>query len=387
MQIVIVRREPGVALSMDRYADSLVAELKILRPKWKIIEISPDFWNKNQENLWHSGTGLRKYYERFWRHPRAVSQLKADVVHIIDHSNAHITYWLKRSHRLNPAVVVTCHDLVQFVYPNILRDQSRFPAFSMASWKFSVRGMTQADGIIAVSKNTAKDISEMLAINPHQVTVAPNGVDSQFCRLPLEKIEQIRQQYGCSHDTICLLNVGSTHQRKNIFTILNVLVELRDRNLPVYLWKVGDDFTREQKAFIQTQNLQASIVQFGKPDKMALIELYNAADVLLSPSLYEGFGLTVLEAMACGTPVIAANVSSLPEVTGDAAILVEPTDVQAIVSAVCHLKQDASYRQTLIDKGLTRAQEFTWKRSAELVVSVYEQLTTQRSNLSMANYD
>jgi glycosyltransferase involved in cell wall biosynthesis len=166
-----------------------------------------------------------------------------------------------------------------------------------------------------------------------------------------------------------------------------VLAELRDRRLPVNLWKVGDDFTSEQKAFIQVQDLQKHIIQFGKPDKMTLIGLYNAADVLLSPSLYEGFGLTVLEAMACGTPAIAANVSSLPEVTGDAAILVEPMDVQAIVAAVCRLKQDVNYRQTLIDKGLARAKEFTWKRSAELVASVYEQFATQSSNPSLANYD
>lgn len=385
MRVVIVRREPGVALSMDVYADNLVAELKALRPEWQITEIAPNFWSQNQENLWHSGTGLRKYYERFWQHPRAVSRLQADIFHVIDHSNAHIAYWLKRAHPAPQAIVVTCHDLVQFVYPNILRDQSRFPAFSMASWKFSVRGMSRADHIIAVSENTAKDVSQMLDIEPQQITVAPNGVDFQFCRLPQDQVERVRQQHACEVETICLLNVGSTHQRKNILTILKVLAELRDRGVPVYLWKIGDDFTSEQKTFIQTQQLEKHIIQLGKPDKKTLVGIYNAADALLSPSLYEGFGLTVLEAMACGTPAIAANVSSLPEVTGDAAILVEPMDVQAIAAAVCRLKQDAVYREALINKGLARAQKFTWKRSAEQVALVYEQLITQQSNIAVAN--
>jgi glycosyltransferase involved in cell wall biosynthesis len=371
MRVVIVRREPGIALSMDVYADHLIAELKMLRPEWEIVEIAPDFWNKNQENLWQSGTGLRKYYERLWRHPRAVSQLQADIFHIIDHSNAHVAYWLKRE---NAAIVVTCHDLVQFVYPEILKDQSRFPALSMASWKYSVRGMSEADRIIAVSENTAKDVSKMLAIEPQRVTVVPNGVDAQFYPLPFEPLEQVKQQYGYSPETICLLNIGSTHQRKNIFTILKVLATLRDQNLPVCLWKAGDDFTTEQKLFIQAQQLEPFILNLGKPDQTTLIALYSAADVLLAPSLYEGFGLTVLEAMACGTPVITSNVSSLPEVTGDAAVLVEPMDVKSIATAVYQLKQDAVYRATLVERGLARAKLFTWKRAAEQVASVYEQL-------------
>lgn len=380
MRVVIVRREPGVALSMDVYADNLVAELRQLRPEWEVVEIAPDAWtNKDQENMWHSGTGLRKYYERFWQHPRAVNQLQADIFHIIDHSNAHIAYWLKRSRQ--SCIVVTCHDLVQFVYPDILRDQSRFPAFSMASWKFSVRGMTEADWVIAVSENTAKDVHQMLPIEPQRITAIPNGVGSQFRPLPFDQVQPLRQHHGCTPETICLLNVGSTHQRKNIFTVLKVLATLRDRNLPVCLWKVGDDFTADQRSFIQAQNLESLIFNLGKPNQATLIGLYNAADVLLAPSLYEGFGLTVLEAMACGTPVVTSNVSSLPEVTGEAAILVEPMDVEAIATSVWRLKQDADYREALITQGLQRAKRFTWKCTAEKVALVYEHLLAHKSTL------
>ena len=371
MKVVIVRRERGIALSMDVYADNLVAQLKVIHPDWDIVQIAPEPWSQDP-NLWQSGTGLRKYYERLWRHPQAVSRLESDIFHIIDHSNAHVAYWLKGK---GCKIVVTCHDLVQFVYPEILNDRARFPALSMASWKYSVRGMKSADRVITVSNHTAKDVHELLAIEQHQITAIPNGVDADFCPLPSAEVAAIRQQYQGSSQAFCLLNVGSSHQRKNIPTILNALLRLRDRGVAVELWKVGEEFTAPQAAFIKVHHLDSIVKVLGKPDRATLQQIYNAADALIAPSLYEGFGLTILEAMACGTPVISANVSSLPEVAGDAAILVEPMDVEGIVAAVCDLKHNAIDRQNWSDKGLARAKQFTWTHTAEQVALVYEQLT------------
>lgn len=373
MRVVIVRRERNVAFSMDVYADNLVAGLKTVWPDWEIIEIAPEPWSQ-AENLWHSGTGLRKYYERFWNHPRTVSQQQADIFHIIDNSNAHVAYWLKQR---GQSVVVTCHDLVQFVYPEILEGQARFPALSMATWKYSMGGMTKADRIIAVSSNTAQDVTQMLGILPEQITVVPNGVESYFRVLPSGQVAMMRQQQGLSDKAFCLLNVGSNHQRKNVFTVLKVLKELKDKGLPVHLWKVGDDFTVEQKSFIQQYGLGNQIVFLGKPNKEQLVAYYNSADALIAPSLYEGFGLTILEAMSCGTPVITSNVSSLPEVAGDAAILTDPLDVQAMVAAVSHLYHDEAQRHKLVQRGLQRIQQFTWIKTAEQVAAIYEKTVNQ----------
>lgn len=370
MRVVIVRREPGVALSMDVCADNLVAGLKALRPNWQITEIAPEPWSQ-AENLWQSGTGVQRYYERFWRHPRAVSRLEADIFHIIDHSNAHVAHWLKQK---DAAIVVTCHDLVQFVYPEILKDQSRFPALSMASWKYSVGGMKYADRVIAVSSNTAKDVAQMLSIAPEQIAVVPNGVEPYFRPLPSTELTEIRQRYEGTAETFCLLNVGSTHQRKNILTILKALVILRDRGISIKLWKVGDEFTVKQTAFIHTHKLEPNIIIVSKPDKATLVKIYNAADVLIAPSLYEGFGLTVLEAMACGTPVIVANTSSLPEVVGEAGVLVDPMDVEAIAKAVYRIRNDLEYRNDLKQKGLLQAKNFTWYESATRTIEIYEEL-------------
>lgn len=379
MRLVIVRREPGVALSMDTYTDNLVTELKRLRPTWKITEIAPQPWSHCQKNLWGSGTGIRKYYERLWNHPRQVCKVDGDIYHIIDHSNAHVTYWLKS---IDKPIVVTCHDLVQFVYPEILKGLSRFAALSMASWQYSVKGMRCASRIVAVSSNTAQDAQHFLGLKAHQITVVPNGVEASFRRLPLAEIQPFRQQHQRSPNEICLLNVGSTHQRKNILTVLRVLKALKEQKIPARLWRLGDSFTADQMAFIQANNLASDILDFGKPDKAAVIQLYNAADVLIAPSLYEGFGLTVLEAMACGLPVITSNVSSLPEVVGNAAIMVEPLNVQAIVEATLKLYQETIFRQEYVNRGLRRAKELNWRKAAESLISIYEQLVDQRQTVS-----
>jgi glycosyltransferase involved in cell wall biosynthesis len=359
---------------MDVYADNLITGLRTIRPHWEIMEIAPQPWSNDPENSWHSGNPVQKYYERFWRHPLAVSQAKVDLFHIIDQTDGHIARWLIK---LGKPIVITCHDLVQYVYPEILKDQSRLPALSMASWRYSVGGMKLADCIIAVSSNTKKDVISMLNTSSEKIITVPNGVNAQFRVIKGDRILARKQQHTASSEEICLLNVGSTHQRKNIFTILKVLETLMKKGLSVRLWKVGSNFTAEQQAYIEDRQLESQITCLGYPDRETLIELYNAADLLLAPSLYEGFGLTILEAMACGTPVVTANVSSLPEVVGDAAISLDPLDIEGIAAAIGKLQQDSNYRQNLIDRGLKRVCEFTWQNTAQQTAIIYEKLFEQ----------
>ncbi len=377
MRVMIVRRVPGAAFSLDVYADNLVTALRMVRPNWEIAEIAPIAWNSS-DKLYLSGLGIKKYYETFWRHPRAVSRLEADIFHVIDQSDAHIVYEL---HRSNKPVVATCHDLVQFIYPEILRDQSRIPALSMAMWKYSVGGIKKANHVIAVSTNTAKDVTRMLKIKPEKISVALNGISSEFQVLSTPEVAEIRKQYTPSPDTFCLLNVGSTHQRKNILTVLQVLKDLKEQGFPICLWRTGGNFTKDQKDFIQAHDLESYIVNLGNPNKAHLVQIYNAADVLLAPSLYEGFGLTIVEAMACGTPVITSNVSSLPEVLGDSGIMIDPHSSQAIANAVIELYKNPTLYNNLIEKGLARSQFFSWQNTAEQVATIYEKTFATYRNL------
>jgi glycosyltransferase involved in cell wall biosynthesis len=367
MKVVIVRRVRGSTPSIDIYADNLASALRTVRPEWTIVEVEPTLWN-SPDKLWMSGSGLRKYHECYWRYPRQVSKMQADTFHIVDHTDAHIARLLRRA---GQSVVATCHDLVQMIQPE---RQSRFPALSLAVWRYSVTGMQAADRVVAVSSHTAKDVQQLLNISAEKIAVALNGVEPQFRVLPTDVVAAYRQQYAPAPQTICLLHVGGTNQRKNILTILKVVASLHRQGFSVCLWKTGGEFTPEQAAFIDRQQIAPQIVHFGNPDKETLVALYNAADLLLSPSLYEGFGLTLVEAMACGTPVITSNVSAIPEVVGDAAILVDPLDVEAITAAVCRLQQDDSYRQKLVSNGLLRSQFFSWQKTAEQIARIHEQL-------------
>jgi glycosyltransferase involved in cell wall biosynthesis len=372
MRIGILRREKNFSFSMDVYADGLVRGLRTIKPDWEITEFTPDILLSDYHKIyWFHG--IKKYYERYYKYPLLLTKQDIDLFHVIDHSDGHLLYWLNS---LSQSTIITCHDLINLVQPNTFRGRAKFPGISMATWKWAIRGMLKADRVVAVSTHTAQDILRNLPIDPSQISVVPNAVEDIFEVLPTEEILRFRQLYGISSETFCLLNVGSNNSRKNVSIILRVLVMLQKQGLPVHFWKVGADFNNEQKQFIMTHQLSPKVSYLGKPDKQSLVALYNAADVLVAPSLYEGFGMTLLEAMACGTAVVSSNVTSLPEVAGDAAILVNPTDEGAITAAITLLCQNPEIREQYIRKGLRRSQQFTWEKTAEQIAKVYEQVYT-----------
>lgn len=365
MRIAIIRREPRVSYSMDVYADALVNGLKTVRPDWEIIQLVP-----RQQKLYGNSffNGVSKYYQRYWKYPQNIKKQDVDIFHVIDHSDGHLIHWLKNTGK---TTIITCHDLVNSINPENATSQAKITSVTMAAWKWSLQGLRKAEHIISVSNHTAKDIVKILNLRQEKLTVVPNGVDSVFRPLPIPEVELFRQQHQISPGKIYLLSFGSNQPRKNFITVLKVLKALKTKGMPIHLFKTGSELNEEFKTFIHKHNLSDSITDFGRPDKATLIKIYNAADILLSPSLYEGFGITILEAMACGKPVITSNVTSLPEVAGDAGILVNPTDVEEIVEAVFRLQNDVEYRKVLIDKGFDRVKLFTWEKTAEQVAKIY----------------
>lgn len=370
MRIAIIRPMPN--FSMDVYADGVINGLQAVRPDWEIIDLKPKPVSRSSRSVW---IRFQKAYERFWHFPQVIRQQQADIYHIVEAAEAHAVYGLKRNQK---TAVVTCHDLINFHSQENLKGSVQLPFISRYLWLRGIRGMEKADHIVAVSEATAKEVAQVLDIGPDQITVTPNGVDPAFNPLSADQIALVRQQRRLSPDTLCLLNVGSDHPRKNVLTILKTIEKLKQWGLSVCFWKVSADFTDEQKAFIHDHALASCVSYLGKPELSELVGLYSAADILVAPSLQEGFGLTLLEAMAVGTPVVTSNVSAMPEVVGDAAVLVNPTDVEAIASAVQHIHQDADYRNELIRRGLQRSQQFTWQASAERIAQVYEKLLANR---------
>ena len=374
MRVLIVRTMPE--FSIDIYSENLISGLKTVRPDWEIIELTPRPFKRTNSSFLYR---VQKYYERFWRYPRMVSQQikAADIFHIVEPCDGHIVYWLKEKGK---PIVVTCHDLINFSYPENAQKNTQIPQLSNNAWRYSVKGMKYADGVITVSEATAKDTTRILNIDPTRIKTVPNGVEPIFRPLPREEIRSFRHQQRISATTTCILNVGSNHPRKNIGNILQALVILKEKDLPIQFWKVGADFTVEQKEFIKTHHLNSNIKYLGQPDKSTLCQIYNAADLLLAPSLYEGFGITLLEAMACGTPVITGNVSAMPEVVGDAGILVDPRNSEEIAGEILRFCHNSLNYNELIEKGLARAKLFTWENTAEEVAKVYSHIIKQSIN-------
>jgi glycosyltransferase involved in cell wall biosynthesis len=361
MRVLIARTMPE--FSMDIYAEGLISGLRAVRPNWDIVAIAPPSVSRSSRSI---QTRLHKYYERFYKFPKTIHQQPADLVHVIDHSDGHLLYELD-----DKPAVITCHDLINYFYPQNLNGSVRLPWLSDALWRRSIWGMKRASHIITVSQQTANDVTKILGIPAEKMTVVPNAVAGFRV---LEGREGLRSQHNLSPATTCLINVGSNHPRKNLTTVLQVVQQLNDQQIPVQFWKAGADFTPEQKDWIAVQGLQEVVTYWGKPDQSKLMQLYNAADLLLAPSTHEGFGMTLLEAMACGVPVITSNTSAMPEVVGDAGVLVDPLNAEAIAAAILHLRRDSPYRQLLIQRGLDRVKTFTWAAVAEQIAQVYESL-------------
>jgi len=267
--------------------------------------------------------------------------------------------------------VVTIHDMTPFVLPE---DYSLFHR----KWlKYFFRKATRlADVIISDSENSKKDLVSVFNISPEKVNVIPFGIADEFFRKRDDTLKKkIRAKYSVGDRFI--LNVGTLHPRKNIERICLAYKKLREgKNISHKLVIVGRGGWSYKKFFNLPERLELTdeIIFLGNVPQEDLPVLYNSAEVFLYPSLYEGFGLPVLEAMACGIPVVTSNTSSLPEVAGGAAILVDPYNVNEIVSALYDLLTDKNLQRDMVDKGLERARKFSWDRTAKDTRAVYQNL-------------
>jgi alpha-1,3-rhamnosyl/mannosyltransferase len=224
-----------------------------------------------------------------------------------------------------------------------------------------------------VSKN---DIIEFLKINGAKVFVVPLGVDEEFHPLPKSEVESVKRRYDLPRQYV--LYVGDVNVNKNIPALLGALKEI-----PLPLVMVSSSISNRLlpevlliKKIIEEEHLEKKVIMLDKipsdPNK-DLVALYCGATVYVQPSFYEGFGLPVLEAMACGTPVVSSNAASLPEVAGNAAVFVDPTP-QSIQKGIRKILESNKLRLDLQKKGYKRAKEMTWKKTARRTMSLYEDI-------------
>jgi glycosyltransferase involved in cell wall biosynthesis len=265
--------------------------------------------------------------------------------------------------------VVTVHDLGYLYYPEAHRLLDRL--YLDLSTRYNARAATH---LIADSSATQHDLIERYGIEPDKITVVYPGYDQTIFQPVRDEgvIEAVKTRYGIAGDYI--LFVGTLQPRKNLIRLIEAFSNLQPPTSNLQLVIAGKKGWLYQEIFRQVEDLglEKEVVFTGYVPEGDLPALLSGARLFVFPSLYEGFGLPVLEAMACGTPVVCSDASSLPEVAGDAAVLVDPLDVEGLAAAMERVLDDKELRANLIDRGFEQARKFSWERCARETLDVLE---------------
>lgn len=271
--------------------------------------------------------------------------------------------------RLSLPTVMTVHDLIFERYPQHHKMTNR--AFLRLGMPLFVRAAT---GIIAVSRHTERDLTALYQVPAEKIETIYEGVDARFRPADSAQIARIRDRYSPGRPY--LLMVGTLEPRKNHRLAIAALAQLKALGYPHQLLIAGGKgwLFEPISALVEGMGLTGDVAFAGYVPDEDLPALYGAADVVLLPSQYEGFGLPLLEAMASGAPVVCSNASSLPELAGDAALLIDPDDGDALVIAIRQVIDRHDLAQQLRERGLQQAQRFTWKSCAEQTAQYYAEL-------------
>jgi glycosyltransferase involved in cell wall biosynthesis len=263
-------------------------------------------------------------------------------------------------------MVVTIHDLSFIRFPDLFR-----PANRLYLTTFTRLSARRAARLIAVSAHAAAETAQLLDVPSERIDVVYHGVDPVFRPLSIDEVAAFRQRQGVPDQFV--LFVGTLEPRKNLVRLVEAFARVYDGKTRLVLAGGRGWFYDVLFARVESLGLEEAVIFAGYVMNDDLPLWYNAATLLAYPSIYEGFGLPVLEAQACDTPVLTSNVSSLPEAAGDAALMVDPYDVEALAAGLNRMLTDRSLRRELRQRGLAHASRFSWPRTAQETASVYRQ--------------
>lgn len=332
MAVLIVTNEKS---GLDKYSQEIGKRLKI-----KKIETKRYF-------------SLREAY-RFFKLLRNLD----DIVHLPNKHFARYALFLSKP------FLVTVHDLARCCFKfekETIREE--------IGLRLDVKGIKKAAHIISVSKSTKSDLIRYLKIPEEKITVIYNGIDHRVFKPTRAKL----------FDHPYILYVGSERARKNLNGLLKAFAKVRRVFKGLKLVKVGPPgrskgFRKRTIGWAEALGISNDVIFVDHVPESHLPYYYSSASAFVYPSLYEGFGLSPLEAMACGCPVITSNISSLPEVVGDAAIMVDPYDADEMGKAIVKVLADNGLRKGMIERGFHQAEKFSWERAAKETLRVYEKV-------------
>ena len=310
---------------------------------------------------------LMNYHQIWSRYP------EADVYHLASQTLAAGLLIRRPSSR----VVVTVHDIFPYMLRRDPELRSPYRTDQLFHWLAMV-GLRRADHVLAVSDYTKRCLVEILRLPPENITVVYHGIDHDRFR-PLSTIAVIHERYRLPPGRHYLIYVGSEDPRKNLMTLVRALAKVRNDLPNVELIKVGRSHYERER-----QRLIALAIELGVRNAIHFLDdvpendlplLYNLADLYVTPSLYEGFGFPVVEAMACGTPVVCAKAASLPEIVGNAGVQILPCDVPTLAGTLVALLRDRERRLALRRSGQKQAAGFTWSETIRRTTAAYAAVT------------
>lgn len=287
----------------------------------------------------------------------------------------HTPYAMLPLTRVCPAVV-TVHDCVSLTFPQYAPSRASQALTRLRMWSAAHRSAR----ILTVSEASKRDILRFFDIPASKVSVIPNAIDDRYSEPPCaEEVQRVRERFQLDGEFV--LYAGNIRPHKNLVRLIEAVQQLREspRFEQLRLLIIGDEISRYPtlRRAVHRLKLHKHVRFFGFVPDRTLAVLYRLATVFVFPSLYEGFGLPPLEAMASGTPVVTSNLSSLPEVVGDAALLIDPYDAASIAEGMRQALTDEALRARLIAAGLARVATFSWETSVRRVRDIYDEVAAQ----------
>jgi glycosyltransferase involved in cell wall biosynthesis len=314
----------------------------------------------NHFPLYPTGDWLRLLYTL----PKMGYRWSADILHVTYVAPLHVPC----------SLVVSVHDVSFKQYPEFFSTKERLLFATLLPMS-----LRRASAVITLSSHAKQEILTFYPFLEGKVYDIPLAASSLFRQIDeVESLNKIRLRYRLDHDFI--LAVGNIQPRKNLNRLIQAFKSVRQKINKVKLVIVGQAQWQASAIYaaIRQNGLEKDVIFTGYVTDEDLVLLYNSARIFIYPSLYEGFGLPILEAMSCGTPVITSNLSSMPEVAGDAALLVDPYSDEHMVDAILQIWEDESLALSLSERGLYRSQNFSWHETALKTLMVYKKILDYR---------
>lgn len=363
-------------LSIEVYADHLLHELSRIAPNIEWVNIQIPAWDWSDIRIptpYGRPASLRTlgiYLSRWIRYPLALRHIRPDVYHILDNSYGHLAFFLdpKRT-------VVTFHSSTPTAWRQWIPEG---PAIWMYDLAF--RGTLRAQHVITVSEQLQRALLSETKYPVNRTSVIHHGVNNVFQPLSIPERVKVRSTLLQPDEKHLVLHVGHNAAHKNTEALYRAFALLRQQGWPARLLRVGRLPTSEQSSLVESLGITPWVTFLPPQPNIELPRFYAAADVFAFPSRYEGFGIPLIEALACGVPVACSDMPLFHEVCGECANYFNPEDPATIASALADILGNDKKAATIRQQGLMRARQFTWEQTAQKTLAVYDAILSKSAH-------